>query len=256
MAKWTAFPYASAEYTYDAAALKKQWARLHAGDAEPLPKDDKVLAAWALLLALSLAVGVFFTLQGAWYVLLFSALEIGVVTAAFIVYSRHATDCDRIVLENGLLFVEQLRGGKIRLVQLDPHWLRVVAPRRKRDPIRLEARGISVDVGVWLPDEGRRALARELARERELLRDVSGERSFRSFLSKLIDENIRPLPALTRRPASKVRGQTDRFPLLSLNDWHFEEIVRPEAVLVARNEDAAVLNLASFRPDLARVAAG
>ncbi len=35
-------------YTYDAATLKKKWARLHAGDAEPLPKDDKVLAAWAL----------------------------------------------------------------------------------------------------------------------------------------------------------------------------------------------------------------
>ena len=48
MAKWTAFPYDSAEYTYDAAALKKHWARLHAGDAEPMPKDDKVLAAWAL----------------------------------------------------------------------------------------------------------------------------------------------------------------------------------------------------------------
>jgi hypothetical protein len=48
MAKWTAFPYDSAEYTYDAATLKKKWARLHAGDAEPLPKDDKVLAAWAL----------------------------------------------------------------------------------------------------------------------------------------------------------------------------------------------------------------
>lgn len=48
MAKWTAFPYDGADYAYDAAALKKQWARLHAGDAEPLPKDDKVLAAWAL----------------------------------------------------------------------------------------------------------------------------------------------------------------------------------------------------------------
>jgi hypothetical protein len=48
MAKWTAFPYDNAEYRYDAAALKKHWARLHAGDAEPLPKDDKVLAAWAL----------------------------------------------------------------------------------------------------------------------------------------------------------------------------------------------------------------
>jgi len=48
MAKWTAFPYDSAEYAYDAATLKKKWARLHAGDAEPLPKDDKVLGAWAL----------------------------------------------------------------------------------------------------------------------------------------------------------------------------------------------------------------
>jgi len=48
MAKWTAFPHDTAEYTYDAAALKKNWARLHAGDAEPLPSDAKVLAAWAL----------------------------------------------------------------------------------------------------------------------------------------------------------------------------------------------------------------
>src|SRR4029453_8943775 len=48
MAKWTAFPHAAAAYTYDAAALKKKWARLHAGDAEPLPKDDAVLAAWSL----------------------------------------------------------------------------------------------------------------------------------------------------------------------------------------------------------------
>jgi len=48
MAKWTAFPHDNSPYVYDAAALKKKWPRLHAGDAEPLPKDDKVLAAWAL----------------------------------------------------------------------------------------------------------------------------------------------------------------------------------------------------------------
>ena len=48
MAKWTAFPHDAADYVYDTAALKKNWARLHAGDAEPLPTDAKVLAAWAL----------------------------------------------------------------------------------------------------------------------------------------------------------------------------------------------------------------
>ena len=48
MAKWTAFPHDSTDYTFDAASLKKHWARLHAGDAEPLPTDAKVIAAWAL----------------------------------------------------------------------------------------------------------------------------------------------------------------------------------------------------------------
>jgi tetratricopeptide (TPR) repeat protein len=46
MAKWTAFPYDL--FDLDAAGVKKQWARLHAGDAEPLPKDAKVLDAWVL----------------------------------------------------------------------------------------------------------------------------------------------------------------------------------------------------------------
>ncbi len=47
MAKWTAFPYAG-EYEFDAISVKKHWERLHVGDTEPLPKDVKVLDAWAL----------------------------------------------------------------------------------------------------------------------------------------------------------------------------------------------------------------
>jgi tetratricopeptide (TPR) repeat protein len=46
MAKWTAFP--ADLFDHDAASVKKQWSRLHAGDAEPLPKDAKVLEAWVL----------------------------------------------------------------------------------------------------------------------------------------------------------------------------------------------------------------
>ncbi len=47
MAKWTAFPHAG-DYTLDAASLKKNWARLHQGDCEPLPKEAAVLQAWVL----------------------------------------------------------------------------------------------------------------------------------------------------------------------------------------------------------------
>lgn len=48
MAKWTAFPHDPSDYRYEAAALKKHWARLHAGDAEPWPKEAAVQEAWAL----------------------------------------------------------------------------------------------------------------------------------------------------------------------------------------------------------------
>lgn len=47
MAKWNTFPHAG-DYQFDAASVKKQWAKLHTGDAEPLPKDAEVLKAWAL----------------------------------------------------------------------------------------------------------------------------------------------------------------------------------------------------------------
>jgi len=46
MARWTAFPYAG-DYKFDAARVEQQWARLHAGDLEPLPKEPEVLDAWA-----------------------------------------------------------------------------------------------------------------------------------------------------------------------------------------------------------------
>jgi tetratricopeptide (TPR) repeat protein len=47
MAKWTAFPHLG-DYPFDVASVRSEWARLHAGDAEPLPRDEAVLAAWAL----------------------------------------------------------------------------------------------------------------------------------------------------------------------------------------------------------------
>jgi tetratricopeptide (TPR) repeat protein len=47
MPKWTAFEEPS-DYPFDVAKVKKQWARLHAGDAEPLPQDPHALETWTL----------------------------------------------------------------------------------------------------------------------------------------------------------------------------------------------------------------
>lgn len=122
----------------------------------------QTVAAWAVLMAMSLAIGLVCTVQGAPYVLVFSALEMTAVTAAFLIYSRHATDYDRIVLEQGDLTVEQVRGGRGREYRLPATWLRVTAPARRRDPIRLVAGDVAVDVGLYLLEGERRKLAQEL----------------------------------------------------------------------------------------------
>ncbi len=43
---WKAFPHPDPAYTYAGTALKKHWARLHQGDAEPWPTDSAAQAAW------------------------------------------------------------------------------------------------------------------------------------------------------------------------------------------------------------------
>lgn len=124
----------------------------------------QTVAAWAVLMLLSLAIGLVCAWQGAPYVLVFSALEMTAVTVAFVIYSRHATDFDRIVLEHGSLTVEQVRGGRSRQVRLPAPWLRVSPPVRRRDPIRLAAGAVTVEVGLYLLEGERRALAQELRR--------------------------------------------------------------------------------------------
>lgn len=47
MSDWLPCPY-SDEYAFDVARVRAEWPRLHTVDAEPLPEDDDLLAAWAL----------------------------------------------------------------------------------------------------------------------------------------------------------------------------------------------------------------
>ncbi len=46
MATWKPFPHPEAAYRRTPASLKKHWARLHVGDAEPWPADAAVQQAW------------------------------------------------------------------------------------------------------------------------------------------------------------------------------------------------------------------
>jgi uncharacterized membrane protein len=121
--------------------------------------------AYAVLCVLSLSVAMMFTLQGAWYVLVFSMLEMSAVALAFLCYARHASDHEHIVLVDGCLLVEKIVAGKVQQTRLDPYWTRIALPDRTQDLINLEAKGIKIEVGRFVTVAKRRQVAQELRQE-------------------------------------------------------------------------------------------
>ena len=117
---------------------------------------------YASLCVVSLGPGTFFWFQGARLVLPFAWLELVAVGAAFLAYSRHATDGERISLSGRQLVVELESAGRLERAEFDRDWVRVEPSAGDRSLIALSARGRSVNVGRFVRPELRPALAREI----------------------------------------------------------------------------------------------
>jgi uncharacterized membrane protein len=122
----------------------------------------QTVAAYALLCALSLAVALVFLLHGYWPVLCFTGAELAAVTAAFLWYARHAADYEHIVLTAGCLLVERVSAGCTVQTVLEPYFTRVGLSDSPRQLVRLQTRGVTLEVGHYASDPQRRRLAREL----------------------------------------------------------------------------------------------
>lgn len=118
--------------------------------------------AFGMLCLASFSVALVFSLQGAWFIFLFSVLEMSAVALAFLHYARHATDCEHIELRSDCLLVELIEAGRKKQFRFDPNWTRVALPTHNRELIRLEAKGISAEVGRFVSLDRRRQFAQEL----------------------------------------------------------------------------------------------
>lgn len=109
----------------------------------------------------SLAVAAFFWLQGAVLVLPFALLELAALGTAFVVYSRHAADSERVSLQGGRLIVELETAGKVRRSEFVREWVRV-EPLTRGQLIEVRSGGASVHLGRFIRPELRPLLAREI----------------------------------------------------------------------------------------------
>jgi uncharacterized membrane protein len=117
---------------------------------------------YASLCVVSLGIAGGFWLHGATMIMPFAWAELLAVGIAFLVYARHATDGERIVLQGSQLVVEQTSAGKVQRAEFNRAWVRVEPQGDDRSLIELSGQGRKVHIGRHIRPELRPALAKEI----------------------------------------------------------------------------------------------
>ena len=119
---------------------------------------------FALLVAVTLGIGIGFAAAGAWLVLPFAGIEVALLAAAFFVSGRHASDYERIERAGERLTVEVSSAGRTERHEMPVRATRVRMAKRGYARVWLSANGRECEVGRHLQEQGRIELAAELAR--------------------------------------------------------------------------------------------
>lgn len=121
-----------------------------------------MLGGYATICSISLLIALLFWHQGATLVMPFAWIEMLALGAALVVYSRHATDSEKIRLQADLLTVEYMFGGRVERAEFAPDWVRVEPEHGERSLIELSGQGQRIAVGRFVRPELRRQFADEL----------------------------------------------------------------------------------------------
>lgn len=156
------------EWTTPGSTPTVQWRFARGGSFAP----RHLLAAYVLLCAVSLGVGVAFWWAGAPAVLPFAGAELLLLGTAFWIGSRHAADTETITLAARELRVEHSCGRRTEHTTFRAEWVRVEPHHGEHSLVELSGQGQRTRVGRYLRPEWRTALAQELraALKRESLR--------------------------------------------------------------------------------------
>jgi len=114
------------------------------------------------LCTISLGISLAFWWQGVPLVAPFAVLELSAVGIAFLVYARHATDAERVVLDGTQLTVDVEQGGRLARTTFHREWVQVQPPAEFNALIEVASKGQVISIGRHVRPELRSAVGREI----------------------------------------------------------------------------------------------
>lgn len=102
------------------------------------------------LVCLSLIVATGFFFAGAWVVLIFTTIELGVVTIVFYIYCRHAIDSETIEIEDKRLLVKKYIGSEETFYEFNAQWAKIEAPIQGKKTFTIRQANLRVELGQFI----------------------------------------------------------------------------------------------------------
>lgn len=127
-----------------------------------LTARGRVRVFWAIA-GMTLGIAATFAALGYWLTLPFAGLEIGVLAWAFQALGRRSGDFETLTIRGDEVKLARKRDEQVEQFDFNRQWVSLVQDRHgARVRVALRSHGREIDVGLFLDDEGRRALGREL----------------------------------------------------------------------------------------------
>jgi len=118
----------------------------------------QLLQFYIVLVCLSLIVGVGFLLAGVWVIPIFTVIELSAVTVGFLIYCRHALDCETIEIDGKRLLVKKFIGYKETLYEFNAQWAKIELPIEGSKIFHISQSNLRVELGQFLRQEQQIAL--------------------------------------------------------------------------------------------------
>jgi uncharacterized membrane protein len=113
----------------------------------------QLLKFYIVLVCLSLTVAAGFFLAGVWVIPIFTALELSAVTLGFLIYCRHALDCETIEIDGKRLLVKKFIGYKETVYELNTQWAKIELPAEGSKVFHISQSNLRIELGQFLRPE-------------------------------------------------------------------------------------------------------
>ena len=110
----------------------------------------KLILFYISLVFFSLVIAISFLALGVWPILVFTLIEIVAVTIGFLIYSRHALDYEKLVIDGKRLIIEKNSGGKLEQCEFNTDWVQLEIDQKTKRLIRFSQADQSLFIGHYV----------------------------------------------------------------------------------------------------------